>query len=325
MQRRSMLPFILIGVGVVSGASGAIQGLRGKQKFQAAKRIAQKAAVAYEAELTRTNRAVARTNARVKHYGTAQSAANTDVVLRLVEFLQRHEQAVRVAAAQQVEGVEAVVHELAPFAHTLGEGFDWIGGAAKAGVTGAAAYVGVPATVAALGTASTGIPIAALSGVAAENATLAALGGGSLASGGGGMALGATALNVITVGPTMLVAGLVLNGQGEKAVTRAQKFEVEVALSIENQVLFRSLLVTVDRRVAELAAVLERVSVRASRALDLLESEPFDVERHVGRLRDGVQLTSSVKELIATPVLTESGELNEATNTLVIKYKDADD
>lgn len=44
----------------------------------------------------------------------------------------------------------------------------------------------------ALGTASTGTAIFALSGAAATNATLAALGGGSLAAEGGEIALGTT-------------------------------------------------------------------------------------------------------------------------------------
>lgn len=48
--------------------------------------------------------------------------------------------------------------------------------------------------VASFGTASTGAAISSLSGVAATNASLAWLGGGSLAAGGGGMAAGATVL-----------------------------------------------------------------------------------------------------------------------------------
>jgi len=48
--------------------------------------------------------------------------------------------------------------------------------------------------VATLGTASTGTAIGSLSGVAATNATLAWLGGGSIAAGGGGVAAGAAIL-----------------------------------------------------------------------------------------------------------------------------------
>ena len=54
--------------------------------------------------------------------------------------------------------------------------------------------------VATVGTASTGTAISSLSGVAATNATLAWLGGGTLAAGGLGMAGGAIVLGAICIG-----------------------------------------------------------------------------------------------------------------------------
>ena len=64
--------------------------------------------------------------------------------------------------------------------------------------------VGAPAVVstlvASLGTASTGTAISTLSGAAATKATLAWLGGGTLAAGGLGVAGGAVVLSVIGVG-----------------------------------------------------------------------------------------------------------------------------
>jgi hypothetical protein len=63
------------------------------------------------------------------------------------------------------------------------------------GTFGAVAVLGTPAAVTgavgALATASTGTAISSLSGAAANSAILAWLGGGSLAAGGGGMAVGA--------------------------------------------------------------------------------------------------------------------------------------
>lgn len=53
----------------------------------------------------------------------------------------------------------------------------------------------------AFGTASTGTAIATLSGAAYTNATLAALGGGALYAGGGGMAAGSTLLGGIAIAP----------------------------------------------------------------------------------------------------------------------------
>ena len=61
-----------------------------------------------------------------------------------------------------------------------------VGGAAAGTFGGFAAAGATTSAVMALGTASTGTAIASLSGVAATNATLAALGGGAIAAGGGG-------------------------------------------------------------------------------------------------------------------------------------------
>ena len=91
-----------------------------------------------------------------------------------------------------------------------------MGGAAAAG---AATVCGVMA----LGTASTGTAIASLSGVAATNATLAALGGGAIAAGGGGMALGTTILGASTLGVGLLVGGIIFNVTGGKLSDKADE------------------------------------------------------------------------------------------------------
>ena len=79
------------------------------------------------------------------------------------------------------------------------------------------------------GTASTGTAISALSGVAARNAALAWLGGGTLAAGGGGTALGSTILGLAgPVGWGIAAAGIVggslmANGKNKKAIAQANE------------------------------------------------------------------------------------------------------
>lgn len=93
-------------------------------------------------------------------------------------------------------------------AHALAAGAG--GAAAGAAVGGTAAY-GVFIGAVSLGTASTGAPIAGLAGVAATNAALALLGGGTLAAGGAGVAGGAAVLADIVAAPAVLlgIGGLV--------------------------------------------------------------------------------------------------------------------
>lgn len=65
---------------------------------------------------------------------------------------------------------------------------------------GATAVAGTYATVGALGTASTGTALSTLHGAVATKATMAAIGGGSLATGGLGIVGGACVLGAIFVG-----------------------------------------------------------------------------------------------------------------------------
>mgnify|MGYP006994609642 FL=1 len=103
-----------------------------------------------------------------------------------------------------------------------------LGGAAAGTAGGFAASGAATAVVMALGTASTGVPIASLSGAAATNATLAALGGGSLAAGGGGMALGTTVLGAATLGVGLLIGGVIFGIAGGKISSDAKKAQKEI-------------------------------------------------------------------------------------------------
>lgn len=96
-------------------------------------------------------------------------------------------------------------------------------GAGAGVISGIVAHGVITASVTALGTASTGVAISSLSGAAATKAVLAVLGGGTIAAGGGGVALGATILGGSTFGIGILVAGIVteihsyrLSGQADK-------------------------------------------------------------------------------------------------------------
>ena len=77
---------------------------------------------------------------------------------------------------------------------------------------GAALSTGAMSLVATFGTASTGTAISSLSGAAATNATLAWFGGGSIAAGGGGVAMGTVVLSGGTLAVGVVVTATVLKG-----------------------------------------------------------------------------------------------------------------
>ena len=96
-------------------------------------------------------------------------------------------------------------------------------GAAAGTIGGLAASGATTAAVMALGTASTGTAISTLGGAAATNAVLAWLGGGALAAGGGGMALGTAVLGASTLGVGLLVGGIIFSLAGSNLSDKADE------------------------------------------------------------------------------------------------------
>jgi len=95
------------------------------------------------------------------------------------------------------------------------------GGVLSGAAGGALAAFGAYSGAMAIGAASTGTAITALSGVAATNATLAFLGGGSLAAGGLGMAGGAAVLGGLVAGPALAIMGFIIGSKASKNLDNA--------------------------------------------------------------------------------------------------------
>ena len=148
-----------------------------------------------------------------------------------------------------------------------------LGGLAGAvvGTAGGFAAAGATTTiVAALGSASTGTAISTLSGVAAYNATLAALGGGAIAAGGGGMAAGAAVLGGAAAGAGLLVGGAIVNFVGRDLAKNAAKLEREVAEE--------------TKRVERACALLDDISSSARRYQEVINTTRHEYVKHVGKI-----------------------------------------
>lgn len=135
----------------------------------------------------------------------------------------------------------------------LGATVGAIGGSALA----AAATSGTTAAVMALGTASTGTKNAELSGAAATKAALAALGGGSLAVNGGGIALGTLVLNVASLGVGALVEGIAMAYAGSVAKKHAAKAKDEMQ---KNELIINDA-IAMQLQIGKSATDMKRVSV----------------------------------------------------------------
>lgn len=311
----------LIAAGAATGGTGVALGGKGGVDIKKARSRIKAAEKRYVAKRALTDDAVSATNRRLAALGDQQAQALADVVVRMGEFLRRHERQVRESERLLVDGIDVTVGSVQGSARLDPDAVAWVRGVIGSAVTGGGASIGVTTAVGTYGVASTGTAISGLSGAAAQSATLAALGGGSLASGGGGMALGTTVLNVITVGPALLIGGMVVKGQGTKAITQAREYEAKVAIAIADLSDTRTRLEAVDQRADELGDLLRALVSRGVDALDRLECEPFDENAHVERFQRALNVAMAVRDVAATPVLDGAGELNDKTDGLIIKYR----
>ncbi len=319
-----LIPLALIGLGASTGVGGLVTGVMGGLKMKEAQSIADAARKRYDESTSLTKDRVGESNERIQQYGRQQEQARRLVIERMGAFIERHRQQVKQSAAQLLDGVDAEQRDIEAFTGALTADVNWIKGAGMAALTGVGVSAGIPGAVTALGAASTGTAISSLSGAAAQSATMAWLGGGSVAAGGGGVALGTAALGVVTVGPTMLLGGLTLNSQGEKAMTNAKKYEADVATAVQEQEAFRSSLDVLDTRITEVSEVLARLVERAQGALSVLEQLDFDGERHAVEFQRALKLTFAVREICRVPLIGEDGQMTSEMIRLSLKYKESE-
>ncbi len=317
-----LIPLALIGLGASTGVGGIVTGVMGGLKMKDAQSIADAARKRYDESTSLTKDRVGESNERIQQYGRQQEQARRLVIERMGAFIERHRQQVKQSAAQLLDGVDAEQRDIEAFIGALTADVNWIKGAGMAALTGVGVSAGIPGAVTALGAASTGTAIGSLSGAAAQSATMAWLGGGSLAAGGGGVALGTAALGVVTIGPTMLIGGLTLNVQGEKAVTQAKEYEAKVAVAVEEQATFRSFLDALDSRISEVSGVLAGLVSRAQEVLSTLEQLDFDPKQHAAEFQRALSLTFAVRDVCRVPLIGDDGQMNSDMIQLILKYKE---
>lgn len=196
------------------------------------------------------------------------------------------------------------------------------------------ALCGVPAAttsaVMAFGAASTGTAISSLSGAAATNATLAWLGGGSLAAGGGGMAAGSVVLGTITATTTgvfaLAAAGIVASAYYSKKYTEATAYLEEVRTARAKAKLGWTAMEAINQRAIELESVMKRLGERINDKLLYLEPLIYDFqtedEYYLNTFRETSLLVKSLSEIAQVPLIDKKGMLsNESSVTLANTQK----
>ncbi|WP_318519641.1 chemotaxis protein [Photobacterium leiognathi] len=225
------LPFILAGAAIAAAGYGAKKGYDGYQDKTEANEILETSKGKYERYKVSFDAINTKTTESLTQLGELQLQVGED-------FKAFRTLAKDLLAKLNENGEKDIVidfpqHKLNKIDGLALSTTAYLSKVAGAGVAGAAAAYAVYGGVMALAAASTGTPIAALSGAAAYNAAMAAIGGGSIAAGGFGMAGGAMVLGSVVAAPIIAIAGWAFASHAEDALNDARKVRDEVNESVE--------------------------------------------------------------------------------------------
>lgn len=215
------LPFIIGAAALAATSYGAKKGYDGYKKQSEAKDTIEAAKWAYEDARSRHEEQKEKTERVIEKYGKFKIKIGNNFEkfqVLAAELLEKINQ-----DRKEKLKIDIPKYQLQKIAGYTMSAVSAMGTVAGAGVAGAAAGFAVYGGVMTLGAASTGTAISTLSGAAATKATLAAIGGGSLATGGMGIAGGTALLGASVAAPVLAIAGFAYDKYGDKAKENADK------------------------------------------------------------------------------------------------------
>ncbi|MBK0032080.1 chemotaxis protein [Erwinia sp. S43] len=260
------LPFIILGVAAAASAFGGKKAYDGYQKKSEADKMLASAKSRYENREKHLEYTRGVCTDKLNALGMKELAIGKD-------FDEFNRVAKELLARLQKEGhkdlkLSIPQHSISKMQNLAISATEYMTTVLGAGASGAAAGFAVYGGVMAFAAASTGTPIAALSGAAAYNATMAAIGGGSLAAGGWGMAGGAMVLGGAVVAPLIAIAGWAYDSHADKALENARKSVKEADKAVEK-------MSSIIKKLVEVRKYAESISLLISEMHDIFTEHYF--------------------------------------------------
>lgn len=231
----AMVAKAVLGATVLAGGTGVVKGIEGACNNSNAKDLQEKAKFTQEIALKNIEKQKNDTRYSIEELGRTK----VNILANEIESFINSFQKIKNIELTDSEGIDELrklmftKNELIEMREMSVAAIDFLSGTATGVGTGALIGWGAYTGTTAIGFASTGAAISGLSGVAATNATLAWLGGGSIAAGGGGMALGTTVLGGLVAGPALLVAGGLYAKKAESNLDNARSNLAQVQQYVE--------------------------------------------------------------------------------------------
>ncbi|ELE1959620.1 hypothetical protein RDG74_001249 [Vibrio vulnificus] len=324
------LPFILAGAAIVAGGYGVKKGIDAKDDFDTAKRVNRRAQSMFDEAKSELEEERELTQKAMENLGQAKYKIYNESIIPFVDVFSKIKNVsfednnlddatnLPVMSAGELARMKSSVLEIKG---VLSGGITALG---SGGLAGLAAYGGVGV----LGTASTGTAIGTLSGAAATNATLAWLGGGSLAAGGYGMAGGMMVLGGVVAGPVLAVGGMMMASKAEAAKEDAYGNLDKAELASEQMKEARVAASGIRLRFEEITKVLRSLELRFQPLLqslnELVESNT-NYSTYSEEDCKGVMIAAStakvLKNLLEAPIIDKEGTLTPESRKVLEETK----
>ncbi|MBQ6655943.1 MAG: hypothetical protein IJM64_01505 [Ottowia sp.] len=297
------LPLIPIVAGVITAGSAAVAGKKGLDAYsnnKKANEIGKRAQQRHEYAIQITKDAREMTNTALQKLGRMKMDIFHDQIAKLVDEIKK-----RKIIGAKLKDFESCIDDLnLPDAGEINsETWAALGSGLLSGAAfGMAARKAAVSGVQRFALASTGTAISSLKGAALQRATLAALGGGSIATGGGGMALGFWAWNGVTIAPALAVTTWKMAAKAEEALTKAREYEAERDKDIAKLVLVRDVFAAVRRNVQQAEKVIKSIASDFDRMYEQLQIN--NIEDNFHQLCD---VGTALKKVLDTPIINVDG------------------
>lgn len=304
-----LIPIVLGAASLLAGGVGIKKGLDAKEMFERAEAMGRRAERRHRQAVQALDERREQTFAALKELGQKKADVFTNAARVVVDLIERararaqfHEYELSALPIDELHVIKRDIGQIESLQLTLDAG--------KGLAMAALGASGIYGTVGALATASTGTAIASLSGAAATNATLAWLGGGSLAAGGLGVAGGTWVLGGLVAGPALALLGFTMANHAEQALTEAEKYVAEVEQKIAELELLQDRLAELDANIQETHKVLDGLNeafkmARASYSQHI--GQPTRDETMASKLQHLLMIFKAIKEVVQTPLLDQQG------------------
>lgn len=298
------LPFLLAGAAVAAGAIGVKKGLAAKKDFQKAKEIGERAEKQYCNATQMLDARRRKTAINLQRYARLK----IDIFAHEFKFiLEQLEQAHHPPEDINIEVLKNIVQN----AIILSEDSELE--SKELTVLGAYGAAGM------LAAASTGT---AISTIVVTNATLAWLGGGTLASGGFGVIGGMFLLGGLIAGPALALGGFLMASRAENALEEAILYESNVNKAIQEIHSGGDKLESMIEAVLVQTITIDHVRETLGKEIAYFNTRQDEQQCDALFKNQILPRGTQLKNLLDIPILTDQGVLNPNIEKMRLEIKE---